>query len=154
MLNNWANNPPKQEHAVEDICNSTTVINGNTCYTNPAKILYYHSAFVCRLEPQPLARLWLPVCACVCVGGFTLLSWPAPNVFTQHVLRRSFTFSRLSFLRHTISAVPPPLLLLLIPQPPGEGPTMGTADLPFTPPSNWITHCSIKSPSLKGPSTD
>ncbi len=108
MLNNWANNPPKQEHAVEDICNSTTVINGNTCYANPAKILYYHSAFVCRLEPQPLARLWMPVCVCVCrwvhiikQAGTECIHATCIMYCVAHSLSLAFPSSN-----HTISAVP------------------------------------------------
>lgn len=143
MLNNWANNPPRQEHAVEDICNSTTVINGNTCYANPAKVLYYHSAFICRLELQPLARLWLPVCMCVCVcrwvhiiklAGTECIHATCIVYCVAHSLSLAFPSS--------ITPSPPlpssplhPFLFAssLILQPPGEGPTMGTftADLPF-----------------------
>ncbi len=181
MLNNRANNPPKQKHAVEDICNSTTVISGNACYANPAKIFYYHSAFVCRLVPLPLARLWMPVCVCICVcvcvcvcvsvcvcgwAHIIKLAWTECTHATCIVycvpislLPPSLTFP--SF-QHSISAVlslPSPIFSFsssLILQPPGGSPTIAsfTADLFFTPPSNWIMHSSIKSPTIKGPAMD
>lgn len=104
MLNNWVNNPPKREHAVEDICNSATVFSGDACYANPGKISYYHSAFVCRSLLLPLARLWLPVC----VGGPTLLSWPGLNVFTQSascIALLIHFLPRLSFLHPFSSSI-------------------------------------------------
>lgn len=109
MPNSWANNPLKQEHAAEDICNSTTVISANACYANPAKILYYHSAFVCRLELLPLARLRLHLSVSACWWAHIINLAPEPNVFVQPAPRiallvhsLSLSLSRLSSLLHFV----------------------------------------------------
>lgn len=112
------------------------------------------------------------LCVCMCVGGPTLLSWLELSAFTQpasciaftHFLSLYLSLSISPSFPRSISGIPFPSFssffsfhLFLILQPPGECPTMGTftADPFFTLPPNWtLMHCSIKSPSLKGPSMD
>lgn len=163
MPNSWANNPLKQEHAVEDICNSTTVISANACYANPAKILYYHSAFVCRLELLPLARQWLPlsvsVCACwwahiINLAGTECIHATCIAYCVAHSLSLSPFFS-LSFLLCSSS------FLSFLPSCCDPAATWRVSHCEdfycrpfFTLSSNWIMHRRIKIPSLKVPSMD
>lgn len=98
-------------------------------------------------------------CICVCVGGPTFFSCLGLNTLVQPVcvfIALSSPHPRSPCLptHCSISAFCLPVFIsfpVVILQPPGQFPTAGifTADLFFTPRSNWIMHSSIKSPSLK-----